>query len=156
MQDQFAGLGLDERGVERAVALYREGFKQHGLYENYVYEGIEDSLNALDAAAVRMAVATSKPTDFATRIVAHFDLTRHFDLVAGATLDGTRRMKADIIGFALASLGAAAGDAVMVGDRSQDIDGARAHGMRSIGVAWGYAEPGELEKAGADLVVQSP
>ena len=156
LQDQFASLGLDEEGVERAVALYRERFTHHGLYENYIYDGIADALDTLGTASVRMAVATSKPTSFATRIVEHFDLAQHFVLVAGATLDGARRKKADIIGFALASLGAAPEDAVMVGDRAQDIDGARAQGMRSIGVTWGYAEPGELEQAGADLIVESP
>lgn len=156
LQDQFASLGLDEPGVERAVALYRERFTQRGLYENYVYDGIADALDVLGAASVRMAVATSKPTSFAMRIVEHFDLAQHFALVAGATLDGTRRKKADIIGFALASLSALPEDAVMIGDRAQDIDGARAHGMRSIGVAWGYAEAGELEQARADAIVDSP
>lgn len=156
LQDQFAALGLDEQCAQRAVDLYRERFTQQGLYENYVYEGIKDALGALGGASVQMAVATSKLSEFATRIVEHFDLAPHFVLVAGATPDGTRRMKADIIGFALASLGAAPGDAVMVGDRAQDIDGARAHGMRSIGVAWGYAGPRELEQAGANFVVQSP
>ena len=156
LQDQFAALGLDEEGVERAVGLYRERFTQHGLYENYVYEGIVDALDALRAASVRMAIATSKPTVFATRIVEHFDLAPHFTIVAGATLDGTRREKRDVIAFALASLGASPEDAVMVGDRAQDIDGAHALGMRSIGVAWGYAEPGELEQAGADVIVESP
>lgn len=76
--------------------------------------------------------------------------------MAGATLDGTRRAKADVIGFALSTMGVAAADAVVVGDRAQDITGARAHGMRSIGVRWGYAEPGELEAAGADVIVQTP
>lgn len=156
LQDQFAALGLDEEGVGRAVSLYRERFTRHGLYENYVYGGIKDALDALGRASVRMAVATSKPTEFATRIVEHFDLGPYFVLVAGATLDGTCRKKADIIGFALASLGVAPADAIMVGDRAQDIDGARAHGMRSIGVDWGYADPGELEQAGADLIVHSP
>lgn len=156
LQDQFAALGLDEAGVERAVALYRERFTQHGLYENYVYEGIREALDALGAASARMAVATSKPTGFASRIVEHFALAQHFAFVAGATLDGSRREKRDIIGLALTSLAAVADDAVMVGDREQDIVGARVHGMRSIGVAWGYAEPGELEHAGADVIVQSP
>lgn len=156
LQDQFAALGLDAEGVELAVALYRERFARQGLYENDVYEGIPEALSALGRASVRMAVATSKPTVFAARIVEHFELASHFALVAGATLDGTRRKKADVIGFALSSLGVAPDDVIMVGDRAQDVEGARAHGMSSIGVAWGYAEPGELERAGADLIVTSP
>lgn len=156
LQDQFAALGLDDDGVLSAVSAYRERFSERGLYENRVYDGVQPMLSALTAASLPLAVATSKPTPFADRILAHFGLADHFQLVAGATLDGTRRAKADVIGFALSTMGVAAADAVMVGDRAQDIAGARAHGMPSIGVRWGYAEPGELEAAGADVIVQTP
>ncbi|MEO6205211.1 MAG: HAD-IA family hydrolase [Mycobacteriales bacterium] len=156
LQDQFASLGLDEGGVARAVELYRERFRDQGLYENCVYEGVPDALQALAAVPLRLGVATSKPTPFAERILRHFGLDEHLDLVAGATLDGRRRMKADIISFALTALDVDAADAVMVGDRAQDVDGARAVGMSSIGVTWGYAEPGELEAAGADQIVATP
>lgn len=94
LQDQFATLGLDEREVEHAVALYRERFTERGLYENRVYVGVEDMLATLTAASLRLAVATSKPSTFAERILRHFGLDKHVNFVAGATLDGTRRMKA--------------------------------------------------------------
>jgi len=156
LQDSFAALGLDAASVARAVALYRERFTEHGLYENRVYDGIIPALGALTGASHRLAVATSKPTEFAQRIVVHFGLAPHVEVVFGATLDGARRHKADVIAVALATLGVDAGRAVMVGDRAQDILGARAHGMRSVGVRWGYAEPGELEAAGADALIASP
>lgn len=156
LQDQFASLGLDADGVAKAVALYRERFAERGLYENRVYDGITAALTALTGASFRLAVATSKPTLFAERIISYFGMAQEFELVAGATLDGSRRHKADIIQFALDSLAADATEAVMVGDRAQDIVGARVHSMRSIGVRWGYAEPGELEAVGADIIVGSP
>jgi len=80
LQDQFATLGLDAREVERAVSLYRERFTERGPYENRVYVGVEDTLAALTAASLRLAVATSKPTTFAERIVRHFGLDKHLDL----------------------------------------------------------------------------
>jgi len=153
LQDQFAALGLDEGDVGRAVELYRERFRDHGLYENRVYEGVPEALAARAAVPLRLAVATSKPTPFAQRIVEHFGLDVHLDVVVGATLDGSRRTKADVIRFALTALAADPADAVMVGDRAQDVAGARALGLSSIGVTWGYAESGELEAAGADQVV---
>jgi len=156
LQDQFASLGLDEGDVGRAVELYRERFRDHGLHENRVYEGVPEALGALAAVPLRLAVATSKPTPFAQRIVEHFGLDVHLDVVAGATLDGSRRTKADVIRFALTALAADPADAVMVGDRAQDVAGARTLGLPSIGVTWGYAEPGELEAAGADQVVGTP
>ncbi len=156
LQDQFASLGLDEAGVARAVDLYRERFQDQGLYENTVYAGVREALQTLAAVPFRLAVATSKPTPFAERIVSHFGLDEHLDLVAGATLDGSRRTKEDIIRFALTALAVEPADAVMVGDRAQDVAGARAVGLPSIGVTWGYAEPGELEAAGADQIVGTP
>lgn len=156
LQDQFASLGLNAEMVDRAVSYYRERFAERGLFENQVYEGIREALGDLGAASHRLAVATSKPTHFAQRIVDYFGLGVHFELVAGATLDGSRRHKADVIQYALTTLGTDAGEAVMVGDRAQDVLGARAHGMRSIGVQWGYAEPGELAAAGADTLVDEP
>ncbi len=157
LQDALAtALSLDAVGVQRAVSLYRERFAEVGLYENRVYDGMAEVLSVLASDSIRMAVATSKPTPFAQRILSHFGLATHFELVAGATLDGARRRKADVIAFALDTLGVDAANAVMVGDRAQDVVGARAHGVRSIGVRWGYAEPDELETAGADTIVGSP
>ena len=156
LQESFAALGLPEAAVVAAVGRYRERFTDVGLYENRLYEGIPEALAALRSARHRLAVATSKPTVFAERIVEHFGLAQHLDLVVGATLDGSRRQKADVIGVALQELAVLPANAVMVGDREQDVRGARAHGMRSIGVRWGYAAEGELEGAGADELVCSP
>jgi phosphoglycolate phosphatase len=72
LQDRFASLGLDDSEVERAVDLYRERFRDVGLFENRVYDGIPEALAALAAVPVRLALATSKPTLFAQRIVEHF------------------------------------------------------------------------------------
>lgn len=156
LQDSFAALGLDGAAAADAIALYRDRFGRLGLYENSLYDGIPEVLGALCGAGHQLAVATSKPTPFAERIVQHLGIAESFGFVAGATLDGTRRHKADVITLALEHLGVPAGEAVMVGDRAQDIVGAQAHGMRSIGVRWGYAEDGELERAGADAVVSTP
>ncbi len=156
LQDCFSSLGLDNDDVALAVELYRERFSELGLYENQVYGGIREALQALVASGTTLALATSKPLPFAERILDHFDLTKFFTAVGGATLDDSRRSKADVIAFALDRLNVCAGDAWMVGDRAQDIIGAKEHGMSSVGVRWGYAEPGELEAAGADVIVSTP
>lgn len=156
LQDSFAALGLGPAAVRRAVALYRERFAQQGIFENRLYDGVEEALAELSSRSVQMAVATSKPTAFAERIVEHFGLEGFFEFVGGATLDGTRRHKADIISFTLSALAALPSQAVMVGDRAQDVLGARAHRLASIGVRWGYAEPGELEAAGAQQIINAP
>ena len=102
-------------------------------------------------------MATSKPEPFAVRVVEHFGLAPYVDHVSGSTLDGTVGTKAGVIALALDRLGEPApGDVTMVGDRSHDVRGAAGHGIRCLGVGWGYAEPGELEDAGAFAIAEHP
>jgi phosphoglycolate phosphatase len=153
LHDSLAALGLDTAGVEAAVRHYREYFSDVDLDENRMFDGVPEALEEFLNRGVTLAVATSKPTSFAERILVHFELASIFSFVSGSTLSGTRRHKTDVIDFALAVEPA---QAVMVGDRAQDMAGAAASGVRGVGVRWGYAERGELEAAGADRIVESP
>ncbi|MCV2393139.1 HAD-IA family hydrolase [Actinotalea sp. M2MS4P-6] len=157
LRDVFADLGVPAERLDDAVAGYREYFAPTGMFENRVYDGIPEALAAMRDAGLRLAVATSKPEPYARRILEHFELDGWFEHIAGATLDGRVGAKADIIALALEALGAEAdADVVMVGDRSHDVLGAAAHGLACLGVAWGYAAPGELEAAGAIAVARDP
>ncbi len=90
-----------------------------------------------------MAVATSKPEHYAVPIVEHLGLAEFFETVGGDELDGSLANKALVIGQVLARLGSPDPAAVlMVGDRSHDVEGARAHGIAAIGAGWGYALAG--------------
>jgi phosphoglycolate phosphatase len=140
--------GSDEL-ADRALLLYRERFSDIGLFENEAYSGIEDTLSALAATTQRMFVATSKPAVYATRIVDHFGLNRHFERVFGSELDGTRVDKRDLLRYALDVAKVDPQTAIMIGDRSHDMVGARTNGMTAIGVTYGYGSEDELRSAGA-------
>ncbi|HIW86485.1 MAG TPA: HAD family hydrolase [Candidatus Eubacterium faecipullorum] len=149
--------GLSEQNAEKAVEYYREYFKPRGIYENEVYAGIPELLNELKAQEKTLIVATSKPEPFAKTILEHFGLDGYFALIAGSNLDNTRSRKTQVIDYALETLGINDREnAVMVGDREHDIIGAKETGLRSIGVLYGYAAPGELESAGADFLANTP
>lgn len=90
-------------------------------------------------------MATSKPEPFARQIAAHFGIDTRFELISGSSLDGSRTTKAEVIGHALRTLGITPEEAVMIGDRRHDIEGAAATGLTAIGIRWGYAPEGELE-----------
>ena len=156
LHESFRQLGLDETLVPRAIELFRERFSTAGLFENELYDGIEAALAELRADVDRLAVATSKPTVFARRIVDHFQISEHFDVVVGSELDGSRTDKAEVISEAMSQLGVDPEGCVMVGDRRLDVLGAKSLGVLCLGVAWGYAEPGELEAAGATKVLAKP
>ncbi|MCI1902415.1 MAG: HAD hydrolase-like protein [Bifidobacteriaceae bacterium] len=123
-----------------------------GMYLNSVYKGIPEALTTLRHEGYILATATAKPEPQAIPVCERFGITPLVDHVYGATLDASRRHKADVIRYALAGLKFSkdAGDrVVMVGDRWTDVDGAHKVGIDTIGVRWGYAEAGELEKYGA-------
>ncbi len=140
----------------RALTLYRERFGSIGLFENAVYPGIPEALQALGATGARLFLATSKPHVYARRIVAHFGLGDALDGVFGSDLDGTNVHKSDLLAHALAETGGAGGSALMIGDRRHDVEGARANGLSTIGVLWGYGGPEELIRAGADHLAAAP
>ena len=140
--------GSDEL-ADRALLLYRERFADIGLFENEAYAGIIDTLTTIAATSQRMFVATSKPAVYAIRIVDHFGLKPYFERVFGSELDGTRVDKRDLLRYALDETKVDPGSAIMIGDRSHDVIGARTNGMTAIGVLYGYGSEAELRDAGA-------
>ena len=98
-------------------------------------------------------MATSKPEEFAKRILEHFQLEEYFEFVGGALMDG-RTNKAEVIAYVLSEIKAEKEQTIMVGDREHDILGAKKNGIESIGVLYGYGDKNELQDAGADLIVE--
>jgi phosphoglycolate phosphatase len=148
--------GFSESEAEIAIQTYREYFKDTGIYENEVYSGMEDLLEALKDKQYILGVATSKPTMFAEIIIKHFDLERYFSCVVGSNLDGTRTDKAEVIAEALTQLSIDDKEnVVMIGDRKHDILGAKKMEIDSIGVTYGYGSYEELEDAGADYIIEN-
>lgn len=135
--------------ADRALLLYRERFSDIGLFENEAYAGIMDTLTTLATTTPRMFVATSKPAVYASRIVEHFGLKPYFERVFGSELDGTRVDKRDLLRYALDEAKVDPNSAIMIGDRSHDVVGARTNGMTAIGVLYGYGSEAELRDAGA-------
>ena len=148
-------LGTEDT-ADLAVSLYRERFSDIGLYENGVYDGIDDVLTTLGQSGRRLFVATSKAHVFADRIIDHFGLRHHFERVFGAELDGTRSDKSHLLEYALRTASVDPSKTLMIGDRSHDMIGARNNGIRGIGVLYGYGSKDELIEAGALHVCATP
>ena len=149
--------GFVESKAEEAIAYYREYFRDTGIFENRVYEGVEDMLKKLHDDGKKIVLATSKPEEFALRILEHFDLKKYFQVVAGASMDSSRSKKGDVIAYAISVCDNFHKDtSVMIGDREHDIIGAKENGLKSIGVLYGYGDENELKTAGADYIASSP
>ncbi|WCO68365.1 HAD hydrolase-like protein [Iamia majanohamensis] len=155
--ESLPAIGVPPDQVEPLITAYRATYDPAAPGLAVPFPGVADALGHLHGAGLALAVATSKPQHLATRIVVEGPLGRWFDEVVGADPAAGRHTKADVVGTALGSLGGLDATAVvMVGDRLHDVHGAAAHGVATVGVGWGCAEPGELEAAGAVEVVGSP
>lgn len=157
LYDTFRALyGMDDATARRAVALYREYYSEQGIYENDLYPGIEELLDALSRAGVQLALATGKPLPFAERVLSHLGLRCRFAAVFGTGFDGTYSDKADLLSHALTELSLPPSLAVMVGDRSFDMQAAVSTGIYPLGALWGFGSREELLGAGARAIAETP
>lgn len=141
-----------------AVEKYRERFRDIGIFENGVYVGISHMLSKCKDMGYIIGLATSKPEEFAIRILEKYELAKYFDEITGSTMDGSRNNKTDVIREAFARMNITEcniDEVLMIGDREHDIIGAKNCGIESVGVNFGYASDGELQAAGADYIVDS-
>ena len=162
--------GFDKEKALKAVDYYRERYSDKGIYENVLFDGIADMLEGLKSDGYIIALATCKPEIYVPivpRILEYFDVDKYFDVAVGSELEGgERRHKNQVIDEVFVRLAAAgladAGNlsetksqSIMIGDRKDDILGAKASGIDSMGVRYGFAEEQELEIAGADYIVET-
>lgn len=148
--------GLTGDRLDEGVRTFRSHYGSEGLYRYTKYEGIDKMLQALDAADFQLCIATSKLTTMATEIVDHAGWQHLFPIVGGALPDGSRYLKADVVAWTMAQLGADTGVIAMVGDRGADMQGGLTNGLPGIGVTWGYGSDVELQSSGAYSIIDRP
>lgn len=153
--DTFRDFGVPSNRLDEAVDIFRSRYVPIGKFENIPYSGIREVLEALRNQGRKLYVATSKPEVTAREILDHFDLSRYFTEICGATIDKSRSAKEEVIAYLL-SLDGCQENSVMVGDTAFDVIGAAAHGIPTIGAAWGYGKTEDMVSAGAAAIAQSP
>lgn len=151
LHESFVKFGVPQEEAENAIKIYRSRYLTVGKFENFPYPGIEDLLKKLKDEGHRLYVATSKPETTSVEILEHFGLAHYFDMICGATLDKSRSSKASVIAYVLENCEHPE-NLIMVGDTAFDVLGAKAHGIPTIGVDWGYGENEDMKKAGAAAI----
>lgn len=145
----------DDRLAEAALA-YRDHYGSTGFLETTVYPGLKATLDQLRTLGAKLFIATSKRTVFADQILAHVGLIDLFEGIQGSEPGGAFDRKADVIAGLLRGHDLSAERCLMVGDRRQDVEGARANGVSMVGVLWGYGDQEELLSAGAMHLAARP
>ena len=154
LHESFIKFGVPAEKAEEAIKIYRSRYIPIGKFENTPYPGIRELLEKLRADGHDLYVATSKPENTSLEILDHFDLSKYFTRICGASTDFSRSTKDQVIAYLL-ELNGKTENAIMVGDTAFDVLGAKAHGISTIGVAWGYGEIADMEAAGAAAIANS-
>ena len=134
---------------------YRELYTDNAMYRLQLFDGVEEMLREMKTCGIKLAIASSKPEKFFSKLLAHLGITQYFDVVCGASLGDIHNTKQAIIARAMKELSADKDKTLMVGDRMFDIEGARENGIKSAGVVFGFDYEDELKTAGADFIVKT-
>lgn len=160
LKERFIELyGVNDVTAEAMMKRYREKYEREGAYQNVLYPGIRELLLALRESGRVTGVATSKPEDTSIDILRHFGILDLFDYVCGAEKHGPRVRKDQVLLelFKRAGIGEKEkGEAVLIGDTSYDIEGAKKTGIDAIGVSYGFGDPEKMAREGAVAVAASP
>lgn len=144
----------DKHRIEGAVIRYRHIYRDGPMFEFTMYDGIVETLDTLARDGAKLVIATAKAHEYAREVIATAPFAHLIQHVYGSELDGTNVYKSDLIRHVLREEHVSADQAVMVGDRHHDIDGAVANGVSAIAAAYGYGSRDEYERAAA--VIDAP
>ena len=154
LDQSFINHGVPADQADEAIRVYRSRYTTVGKFENFPYPGVQELLERLKKEGCRLFVATSKPEGMSVEILEKFQLAHYFEKICGATLDGSRSHKADVIAYLLEQVDGVE-DVIMVGDTAFDVIGAKAHNIPTIGVSWGYGKVEDMISAGAAAIAHS-
>lgn len=136
---------FDEETAQKCVALYRERYDRVGKFENRLYDGIEDMLEALHKAGIEICLCTSKPEHFAHDIISHFGIMKYFTFAGGASTGEERNSKIAVMRYVLDNISEKDKSKIlMVGDKHHDMEAAQLLGLDCAGVLYGYGSKDEL------------
>lgn len=141
--------------IDDAIRYYREYYNNGGMFEAYIYEGIDSCLESLRKHGVKTYITTSKPRVYAEKILKRFDMDKAFDAIYGCELDGTRSHKSEVVAYCLADNDLSSSEVLLVGDRHFDVYGAAECGVDCVGVTYGYGTERELRDAGTAYIAKT-
>lgn len=151
-------LGFSHEKTEEAISVFRDFYREKGIFINKVYDGVFEMLETLKKAGKKLVLATGKPEEQAKIVVNHFNLAKYFDFIGGSTFDESRAKKSQVIEYAMKNCGLTSADTskiIMIGDRENDISGAHKNGIEVIAVLYGYGNKQEFTEAGADYICET-
>lgn len=147
--------GISPEESTRALGYFKEYYEVDGWWDNEVYPGVPEMLEALFAAGKRIILASSKPERFARKILEKFGLAKYFKFIGGAVDDKIRDKKHEVLSYSLESIGSPPlSEVILIGDRRFDAEGAKICGVDSAAVLYGHGSEQELRSSGFNYILR--
>ena len=147
---------MTEEEAKMAIKIYRERYSTIGIFENKLYDGIDEVLKGLKERGVKISLATSKPEEYAIRILERFEIKKYFDFISGDDLKQSRGTKDDVIRYAIDNCNIDTKTSIMIGDRKYDIESGNKFGLDTLGVLYGYGTKEELVESNSKYLAYTP
>ncbi|MDE5854783.1 MAG: HAD family hydrolase [Ruminococcus sp.] len=144
--------------TEKLYTIFKEYYNWHYLDNTKLYKGIKNLIHNIFTYGRPIAVATNKPQDVAIKIVKTLipNIYSDYITILGGCEERPHKPDPAIIYKILTENPDFNDSAVMIGDSNVDIQTAKNAGIHSIGCTWGFRNREELEKEGAEYIVDSP
>jgi phosphoglycolate phosphatase len=139
--------------LQRALALFAPAYDEESGRSSRIYAGVEEGLKQLKAENLKLACVTNKAERFTLPLLERMNLLHYFDAVVCGDRVARPKPNPDCYVEACRRLGVQAQEAVIIGDSENDVQAARAAGIRVFCVTYGYREGKPVESLGADAVV---
>ncbi len=147
---------FSEEQAELAVKKYRERYNETGIYECSLYPRAAHCIRTLKGQGYLIGLASSKPEVFCKKILGHFGILDLFDEVVGATFDGKRSTKEQVLQEVFGRWKRIEKESMcLVGDTVFDVKGAKEVGIPCVVVTYGFGDLEEMKEAGADAICHS-
>jgi phosphoglycolate phosphatase len=146
-----------DAGRLRFIDHYRDYYHSHLLVHTRPFPGVAETLAEIDrlrGAGLRTAVATTKKTRTAERVLDGLGLVQHFDLILGTEAPMPHKPAPDLLLECARRLDRDPRQGLMIGDTERDVLAGRAAGMRTCGVTWGVLGSDGLTPHAPDFLVQ--
>lgn len=158
LKDSFMNLfGFTSSQADDAVCKYRERYAVYNTIENKLYQKMDSILHNLKCSGYKLVLATSKPEEYAIKILKYFNIYDSFYDVCGASFDESRSDKIDVLKHLISKNKITdLSEAVMIGDRKYDLEAAQELGIDAIGVLYGYGSFKELSSYSNVFLAPTP
>jgi phosphoglycolate phosphatase len=151
--ERILGKKADEDLVKKTALSFREHYTEKGLFMTDLYEGVEKVLKFL-SVKYTLFIVSSKPEEFLEKLMSALSVRKYFRCIYSPGLGLTPLKKAELVKACMTENNLKACECIMIGDKAEDVTAAKASGIKTVGVLYGFGTAAELKEVGAACLIE--